>query len=100
MQHDVYLNPGRLGRSGYPYIAVLQSDYAEGALRLVCPLAALRPTAAARSRPQVRLGDERLILLIDLVFSIPRHALKRPVGSIANYRGDIVTALDWLFTGI
>ncbi len=32
--------------------------------------------------------------------SLPRTRLRNPVGTIKQYRDDIVRAPDWLFTGI
>ena len=100
MQHDIFLNPGRLNRGNYPFIAVLQSDIVESEARLVCPLARPFGAAASRTMPEIVFQETRLLLVIELVSSVPRRALRQPIGSIEAYRSEIVAALDWLFTGI
>ena len=41
MQHDLFANPNRRERLGFPLIVELQANIAEGAFRVVAPLTAV-----------------------------------------------------------
>jgi len=103
MQHEVFANPAPRTRAGFPFLAVLQADFAaEGRARIVAPMAprAAMPTASGRLLPVVRHADEDYLLAVELMVSVPRTELRQAVGSIAAQRDDITKALDWLFNGI
>ncbi len=99
-QHDLFVHPNRHARSAYPLIVVLQADVAEGAERVVAPLARADSSPPSRMRPMVRHDGREFIVIIRLLGLIPTRLLRHPVGSIAAYQKDIVRALDWLFCGI
>jgi hypothetical protein len=40
------------------------------------------------------------LLAIPLMGGMSRTRLRNPVGTIKQYRDDIVRAIDWLFTGV
>jgi toxin CcdB len=103
MQHDLFANPNPRSRRAFPFLVVLQADFAEGETRLIAPLAPhTGPLASAASRalPLIDHDDKRYALTLPLISSLPRHQLRNPVGSLAPYRDDITRALDWLFFGI
>lgn len=103
MQFDVFPNPIPAARRAYPYVTVMQSDFAEtGRDVLVAFLAprALLPQAAGRLMPQIQVGDCDYLLLVPSLTSIRAKDLKDSIGSIDAYRTPIVNALDWLFLGI
>lgn len=58
------------------------------------------PNAKGRLYPVVRHDSTELLVLIELMTSVPAGVLGSPVGSIAAYRDEITRALDWLFTGV
>ncbi|WP_264715019.1 CcdB family protein [Limobrevibacterium gyesilva] len=103
MQHDVFANPAPRSRGPFPFIAVLQADLAEeGRGRIVAPMAPRSgmPTAAGRLLPVVQHAGAEYLLAVELMTSIPKAELRRPLGSIAAHRDQITRALDWLFTGV
>ncbi len=100
VQHDVFINPGRLTRSTQPFVTVLQADIAEGPQRLACPLFAHKPLPPSKTILTVEPGGVRYLLPIAQMASVPSRVLRRPVASIAAPRDDIIRALDWLFTGV
>jgi toxin CcdB len=102
MQHDLFVNPSRRGRSVYPFIVVLQADVVEADTRIVAPLAATVTNAPPRSRalPLVPYDGREYVVMMRLIGVLPARHLRQPVGSIARYRADITRALDWLFFGI
>jgi hypothetical protein len=48
----------------------------------------------------VRHDGQDFYLALDAMTSLPKSALRDPVGSIASHRYEITRALDWLFTGV
>ncbi len=103
-QFDVYLNPSRKTQSIFPYIVDLQSLVVSSiATRLVAPLGYLEYFKNKKMdilTPQVEYGDKQLLLLIPQIASIPSKSLKNPIGSIAHMRDEIISALDFAFTGV
>jgi hypothetical protein len=101
MQHDLFANPNRRERSGFPLIVVLQADVAEGTYRLVAPLTGTTALAPkSRLMPVVEHCGSSYLVVLNLMTTIPLRLLRHPVGSIAQYRDDLTRALDWLFWGV
>jgi len=101
MQHDLYANPNRRERVGFPFVVDLQANVAEGVYRIVVPLtAATAGTPISRLVPIVVHDGQRFAVLLNLMTNLPGRLLRHPVGSIAQYRDDLSRALDWLFLGI
>jgi toxin CcdB len=101
MQHDVFVNPSQRFRAGFPLVAELQANVAEGRDRMVAPMAPLAayPGGSGRLSPIVQHGGQAFYLVMPLMGLLPRSRLIEPVGTIRAYRDDIVRAIDWLFTG-
>jgi hypothetical protein len=101
MQHDLFLNPNRRERMGFPLIVTLQADVTEGALRVVAPLTAVTScTPTSRLVPIVEHDGKPYAVVFNLMTNLSTRLLRHPVGSIARYRDDLTRALDWLFFGI
>jgi hypothetical protein len=103
MQHDIFANPNVRSRRAFPFVAVLQTDVAEGDRRLVAPLApyvAPFTSAGSRAIPVIEHNARRYAVALPLISSLPRNVLRHAVGSLAQHRADITRALDWLFFGI
>jgi toxin CcdB len=101
-QFDLYANPDPEVRDDLPYVVDVQVDFL-GTLpsRVLVPLG--RPDVfapAGRLMPILPVGDQRLVLITPQMVSLPARLLDDPVGSLAEWRHDIVAALDFLFTGI
>ncbi len=102
MQHDLYPHPDPTLRRAFPVAVQRQSNVAEGDHRIVAPLSVIhaatrRPT---RQIPIVRPDDQPFTLLSPWMHAVPARSLRRPVGSIAAWRDDITSALDWLLLGV
>src|SRR4051794_31810378 len=97
MQHRLFVNPNRHGRSSYPLVVVLQADVAEGSERIVAPLSRAEGEMPSRLRPIVLHDDVAFMVMMRLLGILPDRLLRHPVGSIAHYREDLTRALDWLF---
>jgi toxin CcdB len=100
-QFDVVPNPDASDASNRPFLVVLQSDLVAG-LRstIVAPLVSRERLAGAqRMNPIFSVGGEEYWLATHELFAIERGALKASVASVADQRGAIVAALDFVFTG-
>jgi toxin CcdB len=50
--------------------------------------------------PVVDYQNEQLMLMTPQMASVPFKALKRPVGSLAHFRNEIIATLDFAITGL
>ena len=101
MQHDLFVNPGRQDRAGFPLVVTLQANVVESGADVVAPLTLLtRDAPKIRLMPIVEHDGKRYLVVFTLMTSLPGHLLRRPVGSIAAWRDDLTRALHWLFLGI
>jgi toxin CcdB len=100
MQHDLFVHPNSRMRASYPLVVVLQADVAEGDGRIVAPLSRSITEPPSRMRPLIHHDGDQFIVIMRLLGLLPVRLLRRPVGSIAQYRDDLTRALDWLFFGI
>ena len=100
MQHEIFIHPVARLRRPYPFIAVLQSDYASSDEILCAPLLSVPQPAITRGAPRVAILGQVFLLALLRMTPVPARMLRKPVGSVAAYRDDILRALDWLFTGV
>lgn len=93
----VYRNPDRRG-----YLLDLQADINRHfATRVVAPLIPVSdiPAFAASLNPVFEIEGERLVMATQGMAAVPVSILKQPVTSLAQYRTEIVAAIDLLFQG-
>jgi toxin CcdB len=102
MQHEVFVNPSVRMRPAFPLVAELQADVAEGRDRMVAPMAPVTavPATPGRLSPIVQHDGQAFYLVLPRMGLLPRTRLTQSLGTIKQYRDDIVRAIDWLFTGI
>lgn len=102
-QFDVYKNPSEKSRRYYPYLVDIQSPYLSGiATRIVLPLgyASLFSNLAMKKlTPEITYEDEELLLLTLQISSVPSKTLTEPVGSLAHFREEIISSLDFAIAG-
>src|SRR5271168_1609692 len=98
MQHDLYANPNRRERLGFPLLVDLQANVAEGPYRVVAPLTSVTAgTPVNRLVPIIEHDGQKYAVLFNLITNLSGGVLRQPVGSIAQYRDDLSRALNWLF---
>ena len=104
-QFDVFENPNRAQRAGFPYLVVLQSDQLDHfSTRLVMPLVRMPnpPAMLPRRLAQtVRVAGEALHLAPHLSASLPeRLLLRHPVASLRSQSDTLREALDAVISGV
>jgi toxin CcdB len=103
VQFDVFVNPIVAARRAYPFVVVLQSDFAATTRDLLAaplvPRRALTPIAG-RLTPIVEIDSmEHVVLVADLA-PVRQRDLSTPVGSLVARRADLLDAIDYLFFGV
>ena len=101
-QLDVYENPNQATREEIPYLLDVQTGLLDGlASRVVVPLvkASAMGKAAQRLNPIFTVGQTEVIMSTAELAGIPTRLLGQRVGSLADRRGEIIAALDFLFSG-
>ena len=102
-QFDVFSNPIPAARAAYPFVMVLQSDFAANARnQIVAPLVRRDSIASVTGRltPTVLVNDAELVALIPSMTSLHARDLRKPIGSLLGARVEILAAIDYLFFGI
>jgi toxin CcdB len=103
VQFDVFVNPIVVARGAYPFVVILQSDFAATTRdRLVAPLVprrALTPIAG-RLTPIVEIDSKEHVVLVSDLAGVGQRDLVTQVGSLAAYRADLLDAIDYLFFGV
>jgi toxin CcdB len=102
-QFDVYANPVAAARSAYPFVAVLQSDFALNARdQIVAPMAPLQSMSnvAGRLTPIVSLQGSDYVVLVHALTGVRSRELKKVNGSVASARHALLAAIDHLFFGV
>ena len=102
-QFDVHLNPNPDTRTSIPYLLDVQSDLLDTlTTRVVAPLilAEEMGLAAKHLNPQFKIKGVAVVMSTAELAGIPNRALGEKVASLKNKRDEIITALDFLFTGI
>ncbi len=103
-QFSVHKNKNPKTRSTYPYLVDVQSDLlSDLGTRVVVPLmkrAAPSKKPIKNLTPALRIDGHEYIMMVPQLAGIAARDLGVPVTSVAQHRGEIVAALDFLFTGI
>lgn len=103
-QFTVYKNKNPRSKTTYPLLVDVQADLLDDLqTRLVIPLTkalALTKNPIARLTPSIDIGGEQYLLMTPQLAGITRSELGSAVGSVADQRSVIVSALDLLIAGV
>ena len=101
-QFDVCLNPNPDTQAAIPYLLEVQSDLLESITTcVVVPLvrSSQRKKPAKYLNPRLDIEGTQVIMLTEQIAGISRRALGKRVTSLSSKRQEIMTALDFLFSG-
>ncbi len=102
-QFDVCRNSNLESSRAIPYLLDVQSDLLEVlSTRVVVPLvlATEMGKAANTLNPQFEIEGISVVMSTPEIAGVPRRVLGEKVVSLQSQRGEIIAALDLLFTGI
>ncbi len=101
---DVYINPSLSTRDAFPYIVDIQNSIISNiATRIVIPLGKISYFKNEQIKgltPVIEYENEKLLLLTAQIASVPTKKLEHPVGSLSDFRDEIIASLDFAITGI
>jgi toxin CcdB len=103
MQFDVFANPVSAARAALPYVVVLQSDITTTSVEAIVAPLALRSKfseAAGRLLPHVSFDGRDFVVIAASLAALPIADLRRKVGNLAEYRAELLGAIDLLFYGV
>lgn len=87
-----------------PYFIDIQNDLFDSLnSRLVIPVVGerqLQNTNPEKLCPVIDIENKKYILLTHQISSVPIQLLSSPLGSVDEYRNEIINALDFLVMGI
>lgn len=101
-QFDVYVNPNPETNASIPYLLDVQADLLNTlTTRVVIPLITVSAMgkAAKLLNPQFKIKRTSVVMSTAELAGVNLHVLGEKVCSLKEQRSEIITALDFLFTG-
>jgi len=102
-QFDVYLNLNPATRKNIPYLLDVQADLLDSLnTRVVVPLVLAKEMGIAVKQLTLpfKIKGITVVMSTGELAGLPLRTLGEKVTSLKNKRGEIIAALDLLFTGI
>ncbi len=103
-QFDYYANTDKDTNTTYPFIVDVQDVLLDGLnSRVVIPLAALSNPVKSYPKnlcPEIIIEGKEYSLLTHQMASVSTRTLSQYEGSLAHIRTEIISAIDFLITGI
>ena len=103
MQFEAFINPVTAARRAYPFVLVLQSDWASNVKeRIVAPVArreGIRPMVL-KVAPIITIDGSEHLVLVPALTGVRARDLRDSIGSFASERAALLAAIDYLFFGI
>jgi toxin CcdB len=103
-QFDLYANPDKRTQKTYPFFVAIQNGLLESLnSRLVIPLTPVSradKTYPDNLCPVISIAGKTYALLTQQMAAVAGTLLKKKAGSLAEYRTEIIAAVDFLITGI
>jgi len=104
MQFAIYINSDKDTRKTYPYFIDVQNCLLDSLnSRVVIPLTPIENTKnnyPTNLCPIIRINNKEYALLTHQMTSVPISILKKTIGSAESSRNEIVSAIDFVVTGI
>jgi toxin CcdB len=101
-QFDVVENNNPETRGQVPYLLLLQADlFNDLATRVVAPLIPAERHGPKLDwlNPTMRIGKTEYVVSVPELAGVPASLTGRRVASAASQRHEVISALDFLFTG-
>ncbi|WP_348672824.1 CcdB family protein [uncultured Abyssibacter sp.] len=103
-QFDYYANPNPRSREWAPYIVDLQHEMLSAlSTRIMAPLVIAQPSeepTMQRLNPVVLIEGQQYFLSTTELASVPCKELAASRGTLSEHRGELLAAVDLLFTAV
>ncbi|MBG0757621.1 CcdB family protein [Vibrio cidicii] len=103
-QFSLYKNNDKSTATAYPYFVDVQTELLDTLnTRLVIPLT---PTALLEKKgpshlcPIIHIDEGDFVILTHQMASVPTKILRESVNDLSTFRNEIISAIDFLITGI
>ena len=103
-QFYAYKNPNPATRAQYPYLLDIQSDLlSELRTTVVIPLTPSKlaaPMSLTRLNPNIVIDGKSFTVMTQEIAGIDRNNLGAQAYNLSSYRSEIISALDFVLSGI
>ena len=103
-QFYVYKNPNPATRAQYPYLLDIQSDLlSELRTTVVIPLTPSKlaaPMSLTRLNPNIVIDGKSFTVMTQEIAGVDRNQLGAQAYNLSSYRSEIISALDFVLSGI
>jgi toxin CcdB len=103
-QFYAYKNPNPATRAQYPYLLDIQSDLlSELRTTVVIPLTPSKlaaPMSLTRLNPNIVIDGKSFTVMTQEIAGIDRNQLGAQAYNLSSYRSEIISALDFVLSGI
>ena len=103
-QFDVYINKNRSTKTLYPYLLEIQSNLlSELQTTVVIPLTVENKYSGEKLttlHPVFEITGKQYLAITTLIAGIERSNLNKKISSLSESRDEIISALDFMITGI
>jgi len=103
-QFSVYKNKNTNTRKEYPYLLNIQSDFLDE-LKTVVVIPLIKQTTFKQTpikylMPVFTIEGKECVLLTPQIAGIPKNQLGSLVEDLAHFRSEIISAIDFVISGI
>lgn len=103
-QFYAYKNPNPATRAQYPYLLDIQSDLlSELRTTVVIPLTPSKlaaPMSLTRLNPNIVIDGKSFTVMTQEIAGVDRNQLGAQAYNLSSYRSEIISALDFVLSGI
>jgi toxin CcdB len=103
-QFQLYKNANKATQKNYPYLLDIQSNLlSDLRTTVVIPLMPKRLAenhTISRLNPEIRIKSENFTIMTQNLAGIDRKSLGALVCDLGQYRSEIITAIDFVLSGI
>lgn len=103
-QFYAYKNPNPATRAQYPYLLDIQSDLlSELRTTVVIPLTPSKlaaPMSLTRLNPNIVIDGKSFTVMTQEIAGVDRNHLGAQAYNLSSYRSEIISALDFVLSGI
>ncbi len=103
-QFSVYENKDKATKKTYPYFLNVQNDLLDELnSRVVIPFStpgSIKHRDVKKLCPTIQIKGKDCVLLTHQITTVPKSFLSSKVDKVDSFRTEIISAIDFLFTGI
>ncbi len=103
-QFIVYENTNRVKKKEYPYLLDVQSNLLNELRTTVviplCPKSIMGGTVISKLCPIFVIDNKEFVAMTQQIAGIDRKVLGKEICELSHYRSEVITALDFIISGI